>query len=161
MLQISHLQQQDVLSIISLAHETWWATYRSIISEEQIHYMLDKFYNEKLIEEQLQQNDHLFLKATEEGVLQGYCHAIWTDSFMKLSKLYIHPKAQGKGVGKLLLEELELMCSTNQMHSIQLNVNIHNPARFFYERMGFAIVQRVDISLHTFWLNDYVMSKTL
>lgn len=161
MIKIQEAIPADIPALIELAHQTWHATYSSIISKEQIEYMLERFYNEALIASQLQHHNHVFFTAKEDGLLKGYCHAINETSFMKLSKLYIHPSAQGTGIGQLLLQELERNMRAIPIHCIQLNVNRYNPARFFYEKMGFTIIQRVDISLHTFWLNDYIMEKLL
>jgi hypothetical protein len=45
---------------------------------------------------------------------------------------------------------------------LELNVNRHNPATVFYQKMGFEIVYSEDIDIgQGFWMNDYVMRKTL
>jgi hypothetical protein len=47
MVQILHATLKDIPVIRNLAEETWWPTYSSIISVEQIRYMLDLIYGEK------------------------------------------------------------------------------------------------------------------
>lgn len=154
-------EPKDVDDIIQLAKETWQETYQTIISQEQIDFMLAKFYNENLILEQIQHPQHHFLCAKENDVLLGYSHCYHQQDFIKLSKLYINPKAQKRGIGQMLLEEINQYALKQAISTIELNVNRHNPAYYFYLKMGFQVVETVDIPLDKFWLNDYVMQKKL
>lgn len=151
----------DVPHIINLAHTTWQHTYSRIISQEQIDFMLAKFYNENLIQSQLADPAHFFLLARESDILYGYSHCYEEKDYIKLSKLYIDPTAQGKGVGKRLLEAIEATMKLHDKSKLILNVNRANPALYFYKKMGFEITQTVDIPLDKFWLNDYVMEKII
>ena len=45
--------------------------------------------------------------------------------------------------------------------TLELNVNRNNPAKDFYAKNGFKIVEEIDIPLDKFWLNDYVMTKNI
>ncbi|MBU3676927.1 MAG: hypothetical protein FGM54_07090, partial [Chitinophagaceae bacterium] len=62
-------------ALIDLAKITWQHTYPSIITQEQIDYMLNLFYHVDVVEQQL--NDTVqFIRAVEQdGQLQGYMHA--------------------------------------------------------------------------------------
>jgi ribosomal protein S18 acetylase RimI-like enzyme len=153
--------EQDIPAIIRLAKDTWQATYQSFIPQAQIDYMLERFYSAKLIQEQIVMQDHFFLLAKKEDELLGYSHCLVQPSEIKLSKLYIHPRAQGLGIGKKLLCAIESFACERHISRIVLNVNIHNPAQHFYKKMGFELLQRVDISLQQFWLNDYILEKKL
>jgi hypothetical protein len=42
-----------------------------------------------------------------------------------------------------------------------LNVNINNPAYYFYLKMDFTVRERIDIPYGQFMLNDFVMEKNL
>lgn len=149
----------DIPDIIKLAYTTWQQTYVSIISQEQIDFMLAKFYNENLIQSQLSDPRHYFLLARESDSLYGYAHCHEEEDYIKLSKLYIAPTAQGKGIGKKLLKAIESEMKLHFKNKLVLNVNRANPALHFYQKMGFEIIQTVDIPLDKFWLNDYIMEK--
>jgi ribosomal protein S18 acetylase RimI-like enzyme len=41
-----------------------------------------------------------------------------------------------------------------------LNVNRYNPAKDFYEKLGFKIILEEDIPIGQYWMNDYVMRLT-
>jgi hypothetical protein len=45
---------------------------------------------------------------------------------------------------------------------LYLNVNRHNKARLFYEKLGFIIAREEDNDIgNGFYMNDYVMEKKL
>jgi diamine N-acetyltransferase len=163
MTQMFVVTPQDIPNIISLARQTWQATYSSIISQEQIDFMLAKFYNETLLLEQLYDAQHYFYKAVddEKNQLLGYSHCVQDGQTLKLSKLYILPEAQGKQIGKQLLDQVGQLALEQNCHTLQLNVNRNNPAYYFYLKMGFTVVDTVDIPLDKFVLNDYVMEKKI
>lgn len=160
-MQIVNPDISDIEDIIQLAKTTWQHTYVSIISQEQIDFMLAKFYNQSLIQSQFIDSSHFFLLAKEEDCLLGYAHCYREEDHIKLSKLYIDPTAQGKGVGKRLMKAIEEEMNRMQITKLKLNVNRANPALNFYQKMGFEITQTVDIPLDKYWLNDYVMEKNI
>ena len=45
--------------------------------------------------------------------------------------------------------------------NLTLNVNRGNKARYFYEKVGYQIIEEVDIPYFDFILDDYIMSKSL
>ena len=76
--------------------------------------------------------------------------------------MYVLPTIQQKGSGKVLLMEVIDRVKTLGAKKLQLNVNRHNKALLFYEKMGFVIIKEDDIDLgHNFYMNDYVMEKDL
>lgn len=159
---IQKASKDDISSIISIAKITWNATYKTIISQEQIDYMLHLFYSEKTIMEQMQNPANHFWGFKEEGKLSGYAHCVEDNNdkqLIKLSKLYVLPETQRQGIGKSLMSYLENECKALDKNVITLNVNRHNPAKDFYLKLGYEIVEEVDIPLDKFWLNDYVMEK--
>ena len=45
---------------------------------------------------------------------------------------------------------------------LQLNVNRHNTAKSFYEKLGFAVIKEEDIDIGSgYFMNDYIMEKRL
>jgi ribosomal protein S18 acetylase RimI-like enzyme len=154
----------DIPAIIHIAEVTWPHTYQGIITEEQIRFMLNRFYNEALMAEQLGQRDHHFLVAEESGKIYGYTHTIRDaekPGIFKLSKIYILPDAQGQNLGRKLLDATVAHVLPLGATVLELNVNRSNPAKFFYDKQGFEVVDEVDIPLDKFWLNDYIMHKKL
>lgn len=160
-MEIAGLNKANISEIISLAEITWQHTYSSIISQEQIDFMLNRFYSPSVIEEQMDNPTHFFFGAKEGDSLLGYCHSFLQEESIKLSKLYVNPLKQSIGCGRQLLQHLEEFSRSMNIQQIELNVNRYNPAKDFYLKMGFKIVSEVDIPLDKFWLNDYIMMKPL
>lgn len=157
-------KEEDIPSIQDIANKTWPQAYANVISQEQISYMLKKMYNRGELLSQLQQG-YSFLMAEEEGRDLGFAVFSLVDSadrVFKLHKLYVLPEVHGKGLGKLLINEVLNLVKRAGGLSLELNVNRDNKAAAFYERAGFSIKETVDLDIgNGFQMNDYVMRKAL
>lgn len=157
-------KEEDIPSIQHIANKTWPEAYISIISEEQIDYMLKKMYNKGELLSQFQQG-YSFLMAEQDGKDLGFAVFSIADSasrIFKLHKLYVLPETHGQGVGKLLINEVVNLARRAGGVSLELNVNRDNKATAFYERAGFNIKETVDLDIgNGFLMNDYVMQKAL
>ena len=151
----------DIPKIIEVAEATWKQTYAPIISQEQIDFMYERMYTPEAILQQMQ-DGHTFLMCLEENAILGFIsYIIREDHTLYIPKLYVKPQTQGKGIGRLLLEEAEKIARKNYLQAIELNVNRKNPAMYFYKKMGFELHEKTDIAYGKFWLNDYVLRKPL
>jgi len=153
---------EDIFSIQYIAFSTWPVAYSAILSQEQLDYMLDLFYNENSLKEQMG-SGHTFLIAEFNHEAIGFAsYNLIAEHTYKLQKIYVLPTIQQKGSGKILLLEVIDRVKTLGAKKLQLNVNRHNKALLFYEKMGFVIIKEDDIDLgHDFYMNDYVMEKDL
>ena len=157
-------KEEDIPVIQEIAEKTWPAAYGGIISVEQIDYMLKKMYNKGELLSQFQQG-YTFLMAEQGGKDLGFAVFSILDSthrIFKLHKLYVLPETHGKGVGKLLINEVLNLAKRAGGVSLELNVNRANKAAAFYERAGFTVKETVDLDIgNGFLMNDYVMQKVL
>jgi GNAT superfamily N-acetyltransferase len=154
----------DVGAIRKIAEETWWPTYLPILEEEQIRFMLDEIYAEEKITKQINSNEQTYLLLFEDEqpvAFAAYSPREENADIYKLHKIYSLPKTQGKGYGKLLINEVCKKVTESGKAVLELNVNRHNNARSFYEKMGFEVVYEEDIPIGLYWMNDYVMRKEL
>jgi ribosomal protein S18 acetylase RimI-like enzyme len=60
-----------------------------------------------------------------------------------------------------LLQEVEKAILAKGKNILELNVNKYNPAKDFYEKMGFEVAYEEDIPIGPYWMNDFVMRKKL
>jgi diamine N-acetyltransferase len=151
----------DVPKICEVAEATWKQTYAPIISQEQIDYMYEQMYTPEALKEQMQ-NGHTFLMCMDgERILGFVSYIIREDGMLYIPKLYVKPETQGKGIGVLLLNEAEKIARKNKLIALELNVNRKNPAMYFYKKYGFELAEKADIAYGKFWLNDYVLRKSL
>jgi len=154
----------DVDTILQIAETTWWATYSAILEREQIEFMLAEIYSAEKIEKQVSDNLQTYLLLEEEGTpvaFAAYSPRDENPDIYKLHKLYCLPQTQGKGYGKILINEVANKTSEAGKKILELNVNRYNQAKSFYEKMGFAIAYEEDIAIGPYWMNDYVMRKEL
>ena len=70
------------------------------------------------------------------------------------------PKAQGKGVGRDLINEITAIATNQNNHTLLLNVYRNNPAIQFYQKIGFtkAGEEKIDVG-NGFIMDDFVMDK--
>lgn len=165
MLLLADAAIQDFKTIREIAYKSWPSTYGSILSKEQIDYMLDLFYSEQALLENLNQKGHRFLLVNEGEVCLGFAsyeHNYLNQKCTRLHKIYLLPEAQGKGAGKLLIEAVENLAKENQSVVVSLNVNKFNTAISFYKKIGFEVVSEEEILLeHGYKMEDYKMEKKL
>jgi len=154
----------DVETIRQLAEQIWWPTYSPLLKKEQIIYMLAEIYSEQKITEQIEQGTQTYLLLIEDDqavAFAAYSPREENPDIYKLHKLYCLPATQGKGYGKILLKEVIENVLAAGKHRLELNVQRHNNAKTFYEKMGFTIAYEEDIPFGPFLLTDYVMRKEL
>ena len=154
----------DIETIRQIADQTWWVTYGPILEKEQIDFMLGEIYAATKIRNQIENNlqTYLLLLEDEQPVaFASYSPREENADIYKLHKLYCLPATQGKGYGKILINEVAQKTIDAGKQVLELNVNRYNNAKTFYEKMGFAVAYEEDIAIGPYWMNDYVMRKEL
>jgi len=162
--QIREATAEDASLIQSMAEEIWYPTYSPILSQEQIRYMLDYIYDLQTITSQIVEKKQTYLLLYHQEQLVGFCAFAPRSENLevyKLHKLYCLVSTKGKGFGKALSQEVERRVMAAGKSIVELNVNRFNPAKGFYERMGYEVVYEEDIPIGEYWMNDFVMRKTL
>jgi ribosomal protein S18 acetylase RimI-like enzyme len=162
MIEIREAGINDIPSIHQLAQEIWWPTYKGILSDDQIAFMLKDIYAEVSLKKQLEEgNTFLLLYSNQKPKGFAAFSKLDIDKNYKLQKIYLHPDQQGNGSGKELLKTVENEVKKLGGENLLLNVHRENKARFFYEKNGYKIIQELDIPYFNFILNDYIMKKKL
>lgn len=155
----------DFPIIKALAYAIWPDTYGAILSVGQLDYMLAKFYSEESLLELYLEKGHRFLLVKEDDRALGFAsyeHLYKETNTTRIHKIYLLPETQGRGLGRLLVQEIEKIAVENHADRLSLNVNRYNKAQHFYKKIGFEIVEEEDIELEFGYLmEDYVMEKAL
>jgi len=153
----------DFKTIQALAYAIWPVAYGDILSKQQLDYMLDAFYSEAALLKNYQEKGHMFLLVRDGEKAVGFASYelhYQNRKVTRIHKIYLHPETQGKGAGKLLMQEIEKIALKNNNTTLSLNVNRFNKALRFYQKLGFAIVGEEDIALeHGYLMEDYIMEK--
>jgi diamine N-acetyltransferase len=164
MISISDASLKDIPTIQSIADTTWWATYSSILSKEQLSYMLGFIYSTEMLTQVMKDGSQRFIILADERGYQGFASygpRKEDPSIYKLHKLYVLPDNHGKGFGRLLIDEIKSRMKRDQINVLDLNVNRHNPAKTFYEKLGFKVIYEEDVPVGPYFMNDYVMRLVL
>jgi ribosomal protein S18 acetylase RimI-like enzyme len=163
-LSLRFADARDINTIGFLAQQIWPATYKNILSSEQIDYMMELFYSPSALRKQLKEDKHTFVLIEDgEGSLGFASYSkINSNGIFKLHKIYVLPALQGKGIGKAMIDFIIENIRPGGATALLLNVNRNNKARNFYERLGFSVIQEEDIDIgNNYFMNDFVMEKKI
>jgi len=161
-ISLEEVNSPDNIRLVSeLSNTIWHQHYPSIITEEQIDYMLKKFHSEEVLTGQISRGQSYFLiKEGDKPV--GYCSFSEKEvGHFFLHKFYLLENRHRRGIGResfrLLLEEMK------GAQEITLQVNRRNiKAINFYFRLGFSIQTAEDFDIGGgFSMDDFIMVKKI
>jgi diamine N-acetyltransferase len=158
---IQNIKTDQVKLIHDLAHKIWPHTFRDILSQEQITYMLDWMYNLPTLMTQIQ-SGHEFYIYYEQDQAVGFMGVEKIEHKLKIHKLYVLPEKQGQGIGKIFFDFAIARATELDCRALFLNVNRFNSAAQFYKRMNMQIIKEEDIEIgNGYLMEDYVFEISL
>lgn len=131
--------ERDLAAVRALLVETWHATYDAIYGVERVTEITDDWHSIASLKARMARPDSEFLVADDGKTIGGMAYAAATTDpkLVMLHQLYVHPSFQGKGIGKMLLDEIEDSFPDARM--LRLEVEAANgSALAFYRANGFA-----------------------
>jgi len=165
-IEIRRAGKVELQVIHEMAEVVFRETYKSILSPEQMEYMMDWMYSLPNLEKQVAQG-HIYYVAWAGQEPLGYlsvrkdCVDPDGTEVWHLEKIYVMPSAQGTGLGQKLIETAKQHVRDNKSAAkarIELNVNRNNPAVGFYKHQGLTILRQGDFPIgNGFYMNDYIM----
>lgn len=161
MFTIRKATTDDCGLINQMAGEVFPATYKEILSPEQLDYMMDWMYSPENIRKQMEEEGHVYFIAYEECEPYGYVSVQQQEeNVFHLQKIYVLPYFQGAHCGSFLFREA--IKYIKEVHPepclMELNVNRDNKALLFYERMGMRKLREGDFPIgNGYYMNDYIM----
>ncbi len=153
----------DIPAIRKVVEEVWPIAYGHIISHEQIDYMLKMMYSDESLLRQMTLEDCEFILAMENDNVLGFASfSEMEKGVYKLHKLYVYSTQQGKGTGKILLDEVCRRAKESGGKTLELQVNKKNTAKKFYEGNGFTLKQEAVFDIgNGFVMDDYILERSL
>ncbi|MDX6181462.1 GNAT family N-acetyltransferase [Flavobacterium sp. Fl-77] len=165
MITILEASLKDISIIQNIAYTTWPLTYGEILSKEQLDYMLDLIYSDEALTNQYKKKEQLFYLIVDAESTLGFIgieHHYKEQNVTRIHKIYLLSETQGKGIGKKVIDEIAKMALENNSTALSLNVNRYNTALTFYKKIGFEVIEEVDIEIgNGYFMEDYVMEKKL
>jgi diamine N-acetyltransferase len=152
----------DIPVLRDLGQRIWRACYLSIISREQIEFMLEWMYSEEQIAAEMERGVTWEVIEREGETAAGFLSFhLENDGRVKLNKLYVLPELQGGGVGTRALEHVMRRARELGGRAVWMQVNKRNHrAVGVYQKAGFRIAQEAVFDIgHGFIMDDYLMEK--
>ncbi len=162
---IPAVTEEDIKNVAAAAAEIWHEHFVTILTPEQIDFMVDKFQSGPAITEQLKTGGYRYFIIKLEEKLIGYfaVKEEETDKSLFLSKLYLRREYRGNGIASMTFAFMTDLCRQKGYGRIWLTVNRYNENTInVYEKKGFVKVrtQVTDIG-GGFVMDDYVMEKQI
>ena len=162
-MQIRPATEADIPLLRDLAQRIWRECYPGIIALEQIEFMLGWMYSVEEIRRQLAAGVPWEI-AELDGDPVGYLS--WQredDGRVKISKLYVLPQHQRRGLGRRMLDHIFACARALGARAVWLQVNKRNERAIgAYLKAGFRIEKEAVFDIGGgFVMDDYLIVRVL
>ena len=124
--------------------------------------MLEKMYSSASLQKQMEAGSQFILAYEGDAPVGFASYFEKAPSIFKLDKIYILISQQGKGTGRFVIDHIIDEIKKKGGTALQLQVNRHNKAKNFYEKLGFVVIEEKDFDIgNGHFMNDYMMEKKL
>lgn len=154
---------EAIAELARMAADIWREYYISIITMDQIEYMIGKYQSAQAVQDQIENQGYAYYGMYDEGGIAGYLSVKEEGGKLFLSKFYVSKENRGKGYASQAMAFLEQLCREKGISHIWLTVNRHNEASIgVYRKKGFQVIreQVADIG-NGYVMDDYVMEKEI
>src|SRR5262245_3694452 len=129
--------KDDLDAVRDMLVATWHATYDEVYGAERVNAITGRYHSLDALRKQLAKPYSEFIIADDGADILGMAYASQKDHRMSiLNQLYVHPERQKRGVGSLLLAEVE--SAFPGVFAMQLEViEANQKAIRFYESRGY------------------------
>ncbi len=149
--------------VADLAKKIWNIHYPPIVGQEQVNYMLNKFYVQASLQQQSAEGQHFYF--IKEDILNiGFISVSKKENgTVFIHKFYIDTTLHGRGKGYQVFELIKTMFQKNKPLIFNLTVNRQNyTAINFYFKIGFKIKEIANFDIgNNYFMNDFVMEYRL
>jgi len=161
MLTLRKATSDDCILIHELAALVFPVTYCELLSKDQLDYMFEWMYAPENIRKQMEVDHHVYFIAYKDEIPCGYVSVEQQEKdLFHLQKIYVLPEFQGHHIGNFLFQSA--IDYIREIHPapclMELNVNRHNKALQFYEKLGMRKLREGDFHIgNGYYMNDYIM----
>ena len=162
MIRIEPAKVGEVQEIKQVLSDTWIDTYDSFLSEKTIQKVTSFWHDPNLLASQIQNPDFFFAVAKDErATILGLVTARKLDNdTVVISRLYVHPQYQRKGIGKMLLNTS--LSAIPETKRVRLEVEEQNQKGLsFYLKQGFKDIGRKEENVEGETLKVIEMEKRI
>lgn len=145
----------------ALAAKIWHEYFSSLLTPDQIDYMVEKFQSREAMKRQVETEQYGYWQVRQDGTLIGYIGLQFQKDRLFLSKLYLRQESRGQGIASRMLakvydtvrefgyDRLWLTCNKHNRHSLDV-----------YAAKGFVCIGEdvTDIG-QGYVMDDYFLEK--
>lgn len=155
--------EQQLIQLAETAKEIWNEYFISIITQEQIDYMVDKFQSYPALKKAIKEEHYTYFLAYEGEVMIGFCGVKPDGERLFLSKLYLKKAYRGKGYATILLKKAIAFAKEQKLTKIYLTCNKFNTHSLdVYKKKGFYELDAVQTDIgHGFIMDDYILQMDI
>jgi ribosomal protein S18 acetylase RimI-like enzyme len=89
--------------------------------------------------------NNIYLKATYNSIIIGSVRAYIKDNICHIGRLIVHPEYQNKGIGKLLMQNIENCFESCEKYSLFTAKRIEKNV-IFYKKLGYDVVNEEKVN---------------
>lgn len=131
--------ERDLSSIRAVLAETWHATYDALYGAEKVEEITTAWHSPEVLRRQLSAPASEFLVADDGSAICGVAYGEADGEIVTLRQLYVRPAMQGRGIGGMLLDEVESAFPEGRRLRLEVD-EANEKAVAFYLAQGFAKV---------------------
>lgn len=136
---IRQATREDIPHIQELLKLTWHQSYDQPLGKEKVTELITSWHTTERLKEDLYKDNCQFLVCEENGELIATSFLNNQEKQAIISRMYIHPEHQNKGIGSKLMEKI--LASMSKETCISLTVEPQNTSAIeFYKKFGFEII---------------------
>lgn len=150
--------EADIPLITSLAYKIWREHYPSVISMQQIEFMLSNRYSAKAIMEGMKGGEKFYLAHNNDTPV-AYGSIELKDEQYFLHKFYVDVSLHRHGTGSAFFEFLLQQMEPGLPIRLQVNRQNYKAVNFYFKK-GFVIERVGDFDIGGgYFMNDFVMVR--
>ena len=153
---------KDAAVICRMATEVFPETYKNILSDEQMEYMMGCMYSTETLSKQMEEKGCMYFIAYLGSEPMGYvCIQPDGEDLFHLQKIYVLPRYQKYNVGSKLFEKaVEVISEIHpQPCTMEMNVNRSNDSLALQEHLAMKKPYLGDPHLAGgLYMNDYIVA---
>jgi ribosomal protein S18 acetylase RimI-like enzyme len=147
-MEIRPASNEDFESVRDVARRAWKEAYEDFVDEESINGTVSSWYSDESLSGAVEKPGTVFLVATGDDELLGFCHAVCYEDEGDLLRLYVDPDHWGDGIGTALYERVRSDFRDLNMKRIRAMVLSQNGmGADFYRRFGFEKTDEATVEI--------------
>jgi GNAT superfamily N-acetyltransferase len=145
-IQLIAISNSDTEMLFHVMKEVYPLAYSHFWTDNGDWYVNTQYSKENILKELLEENSEYYFVVYNDEII-GNLRIIWDEKLeglhqekqVKLHRIYLHKKTQGKGIGKMLLTWLEQKAYKKRYNCIWLDAMDEQPQAFqFYKKQGYT-----------------------